>query len=37
MQELIARCPDQYFWSYNRFKRPAGVLPPGAPATAASA
>jgi KDO2-lipid IV(A) lauroyltransferase len=20
MEELIARCPSQYFWSYNRFK-----------------
>ena len=28
MQDLIARCPDQYFWSYNRYKRPAGIVPP---------
>lgn len=36
MEELIARCPAQYFWSYNRFKIPAGVAPPasGKPATA---
>jgi KDO2-lipid IV(A) lauroyltransferase len=20
MEDLIARCPSQYFWSYNRFK-----------------
>ncbi|MES2831923.1 MAG: lysophospholipid acyltransferase family protein [Pseudomonadota bacterium] len=26
MEALIARCPAQYFWSYNRFKTPAGVL-----------
>ena len=30
MEELIARCPAQYFWSYNRYKTPAGVLPPPA-------
>ena len=28
MEELIAHCPAQYFWSYNRFKTPAGVMPP---------
>jgi KDO2-lipid IV(A) lauroyltransferase len=28
MEELIARCPAQYFWSYNRYKTPAGVMPP---------
>lgn len=28
MEVLIAQCPAQYFWSYNRFKTPAGVLPP---------
>lgn len=28
MEELIASCPAQYFWSYNRFKTPAGVTPP---------
>ena len=32
MEELIANCPAQYFWSYNRFKTPAGVLPPQADA-----
>ena len=25
MERLIARCPAQYFWSYNRYKVPAGV------------
>jgi KDO2-lipid IV(A) lauroyltransferase len=28
MEELIARCPAQYFWSYNRYKTPAGVSAP---------
>jgi Kdo2-lipid IVA lauroyltransferase/acyltransferase len=28
MEQLIARCPAQYFWSYNRYKAPAGA---GAP------
>ncbi|WP_334186398.1 lysophospholipid acyltransferase family protein [Noviherbaspirillum sp.] len=28
MEELIARCPAQYFWSYNRYKTPAGVTSP---------
>jgi KDO2-lipid IV(A) lauroyltransferase len=25
MERLIARCPAQYFWSYNRYKVPNGV------------
>jgi KDO2-lipid IV(A) lauroyltransferase len=25
MERLIARCPAQYFWSYNRYKVPAGI------------
>ncbi|SNS18783.1 KDO2-lipid IV(A) lauroyltransferase [Noviherbaspirillum humi] len=25
MEELIARCPAQYLWSYNRYKTPRGV------------
>lgn len=30
MEQLIARCPAQYFWSYNRYKQPDGVaLPDG--------
>ena len=31
MEQLIARCPAQYFWSYNRYKTPPGVMPPAAP------
>jgi KDO2-lipid IV(A) lauroyltransferase len=30
MERLIALCPSQYFWSYNRYKRPDGVAGPGA-------
>ena len=30
MEQLIARCPSQYFWSYNRYKRPQGVDAPQA-------
>jgi KDO2-lipid IV(A) lauroyltransferase len=29
MEQLIARCPAQYFWSYNRYKQPDGVAAPG--------
>jgi Kdo2-lipid IVA lauroyltransferase/acyltransferase len=29
MEQLIARCPAQYFWSYNRYKTPPGVTPSG--------
>ena len=29
MEKLIALCPAQYFWSYNHYKVPAGVAPPG--------
>ncbi len=28
MEQLIARCPAQYFWSYNRYKTPDGVHGP---------
>ncbi|MDB5855010.1 MAG: lysophospholipid acyltransferase family protein [Herminiimonas sp.] len=28
MEEVIAQCPEQYFWSYNRYKTPPGVTPP---------
>lgn len=28
MEQLIARCPHQYFWSYNRYKRPPGIPAP---------
>ena len=34
MEKLIALCPSQYFWSYNRYKTPPGVAAP--PAAAAS-
>lgn len=27
MESLISQCPEQYFWSYNRYKVPAGVIP----------
>jgi len=30
MERLIAKCPEQYFWSYNRYKVPAGAEPPPA-------
>ena len=30
MESLIARCPQQYFWSYNRYKTPRGVTAPHA-------
>jgi KDO2-lipid IV(A) lauroyltransferase len=30
MEQLIARCPSQYFWSYNRYKQPDGVAAPDA-------
>ncbi len=33
MENLIARCPAQYFWSYNRYKTPEGVATPTAPTT----
>lgn len=28
LEMLIRRCPEQYLWSYNRYKVPAGVAPP---------
>jgi KDO2-lipid IV(A) lauroyltransferase len=34
MEQLIARCPSQYFWSYNRYKHPDGVAAPDAQADA---
>ena len=30
MERLIARSPSQYFWSYNRYKVPAGIDAPTA-------
>ena len=32
MEKLISYCPDQYFWSYNRYKKPANAT--DMPATA---
>lgn len=29
LENLIRLCPGQYLWSYNRYKVPAGVTPPG--------
>jgi KDO2-lipid IV(A) lauroyltransferase len=29
LEQVIRRCPEQYLWSYNRYKVPAGVQPPG--------
>jgi KDO2-lipid IV(A) lauroyltransferase len=29
IESLIRECPAQYLWSYNRYKVPAGVRPPG--------
>lgn len=31
LEALIRRCPEQYLWSYNRYKVPANVAPPAAP------
>ena len=28
MEQLIALCPAQYYWSYNRYKQPDGVAAP---------
>ena len=28
VEYLIAQCPSQYLWGYNRYKRPAGAEPP---------
>ncbi|HSQ02770.1 MAG TPA: lysophospholipid acyltransferase family protein, partial [Burkholderiales bacterium] len=29
IEEVVRRCPQQYLWSYNRYKVPAGAsLPP---------
>ena len=30
LERLIRRKPEQYLWSYNRYKVPQGVTPPGA-------
>jgi Kdo2-lipid IVA lauroyltransferase/acyltransferase len=28
LEELIAECPEQYLWGYNRYKIPVGAKPP---------
>ncbi|HCA26777.1 MAG TPA: lysophospholipid acyltransferase family protein [Betaproteobacteria bacterium] len=28
LENMIRRCPEQYLWSYNRYKIPAGAPPP---------
>ncbi|TXF10388.1 lysophospholipid acyltransferase family protein [Pelomicrobium methylotrophicum] len=28
VEALVRQCPEQYLWSYNRYKVPAGVTPP---------
>lgn len=28
MENVIRKCPEQYLWSYNRYKTPAGAVPP---------
>ncbi|OIR03353.1 lipid A biosynthesis lauroyl acyltransferase [mine drainage metagenome] len=30
LEAVIRTCPDQYLWSYNRYKVPRGALPPDA-------
>ncbi len=30
LEKVIRTCPEQYLWSYNRYKVPRGVLPPDA-------
>jgi KDO2-lipid IV(A) lauroyltransferase len=37
MEQLIANCPAQYFWSYNRYKTPKGVTAPTDSTTSMSA
>ena len=29
LEEVVHACPSQYLWSYNRYKVPAGIEPPG--------
>ncbi|MFC3107838.1 lysophospholipid acyltransferase family protein [Undibacterium arcticum] len=37
MEKLIARCPAQYLWSYNRYKTPSGVAAAAEPNAAGTA
>ncbi|HET9403294.1 MAG TPA: lysophospholipid acyltransferase family protein, partial [Burkholderiales bacterium] len=32
VEAQVRRCPEQYLWSYNRYKTPAGAEPPPAKA-----
>ena len=32
VESLVRACPEQYLWSYNRYKIPAGVAPPASEA-----
>jgi KDO2-lipid IV(A) lauroyltransferase len=27
LEELVAECPEQYLWGYNRYKTPEGAKP----------
>jgi KDO2-lipid IV(A) lauroyltransferase len=36
MERLILRCPEQYLWSYNRYKTPPGAAAPDASAKASA-
>jgi KDO2-lipid IV(A) lauroyltransferase len=31
LEEVVRACPEQYLWSYNRYKVPRGVAPPALP------
>ena len=33
IEQLVMRCPEQYLWGYNRYKRPSGAPEPEAAAT----
>ena len=37
MEQMIRRFPEQYLWSYNRYKVPRGATPPAAAASGKSA
>lgn len=30
IEDMVRKCPEQYLWSYNRYKVPAGATPPEA-------
>ena len=34
LEDLIRQYPDQYLWSYNRYKQPGGATPPAPPPAA---